>query len=128
MSQEHKGGFEELEVWKRATDYRIYLTKLSKNFPTEEKFKLTSQLIRAARSNTANIAEGYGRFHYQENVQFCRVARGSLMETLDHIICASDETYLNETQLAECREKYESILKLLNGYINYLKQKKESTN
>ena len=52
---------------------------------------MVDQLIRATRSITANIAEGHGRYHFQENIQFCRQARGSLTETLDHLICAQDE-------------------------------------
>jgi len=121
----YKGGFEDLEVWKESRNYRKYISSLVKNFPVEEKYKLVDQLLRSARSVHANIAEGYGRFHYQENIQFCRQARGSLMETLDHNICANDEEYIDEDTLNKIREHYVLVLRLLNGYITFLTNKKK---
>lgn len=117
-------GFEELEVWKTCRILRIEVSKLVKSFPSEEKYRLVDQLLRSSRSVTANIAEGQGRFHYQENIQFCRTARGSLTETLDHLICALDEGYINQTRMYELRIIYDKCLKLLNGYILYLKKRK----
>jgi len=64
--------FEDLEIWKQSRVLRNEIAVLVKTFPAEEKYRLADQLIRASRSVTANIAEGYGRFHYQENIQFCR--------------------------------------------------------
>lgn len=75
-----KSSFETLEVWKQARDLRIELSSIISSFPDIEKFRLINQIKRAARSVTNNIAEGYGRFHFQEkNIQFCRQARGSLL-------------------------------------------------
>lgn len=113
--------FEQLEVWKSARELRIYVSKIVKTFPIEEKYKLVDQLLRSSRSVSNQIAEGFGRFHYQENIQYCRQSRGSLFETLDHIIIASDE------KLSEFRTKFEKTLKLLNGYINYLNKAKKSS-
>lgn len=118
-------GFENLNVWKECRLLRIYVSKTAKAFPNEEKYLLVSQLLRSSRSITANIAEGDGRFHYQENIQFCRQARGSLKETLDHFICAFDEEYITEYTLKEFKAKYDNCLLLLNGYISYLKKRKE---
>ncbi len=122
-----KGGFRELEVWKEGRKFRNSISLLAKNFPQEEKYKLVDQLLRSSRSITANIAEGYGRFHFQENIQFCRQARGSLMETLDHLICAVDEGYITQETFGKFEINYNQVLKLLNGYISYLKNKKEET-
>jgi len=119
--------FEDLEVWKECRILRNQLSILIKTFPCEEKYRLCDQLIRASRSTTANIAEGHGRYHYQENSQFCRHARGSLSEVLDHLICAFDEKYITETQLEHFRLQIEKCMKLLNGYIAYL-QKQKSDN
>lgn len=116
--------FEDLEVWKECRKLRIEVSKLVQTFPTEEKYKLVDQLLRSSRSVTANIAEGHGRFHFQENIQFCRQARGSLNETLDHLICAKDEGYFNDIQIEELRTIFSHCLKLLNGYILFLKKKK----
>jgi len=80
--------------------------------------------LRASRGVTACIAEGYGRFHYQENIQFCRTARGSLMECLDHLTYALDEGYIENHKFEHFEELYDEILKILNGYISYLKRSK----
>lgn len=72
------------------------------------------------------IAEGYGRFHFQENIQFCRQARGSLHEVLDHLIVAKDEKYISEEQLVSFRTEIDRCLSVLNGYINYLVKAKAS--
>ena len=125
--KEYKGGFEDLNVWKEARKFRSAISKIAKGFPLEEKYKLTDQILRSSRSVTANIAEGYGRFHYQENIQFCRQARGSLMETLDHLICALDEKYVDQSVLKTLRVEYSLVLRLINGYILYLKNKKDSS-
>ena len=97
---------------------------VTKTFPKEEKFLLTAQLLDAARSITANIAEGFGRFHYQENIQFCRQSRGSLSETMEHLITGCDEGYLDKLTLEKFNKGYKQCLKEINGYINYLKTAK----
>ncbi len=120
--------FEELEVYKKARELRIKISELVKNFPTEKKYRLIDQLIRASRSVTANIAEGFGRFHYQENVQYNRQARGSLFEILEHLICSLDEKYINNEQNLNLKNDTLFVIKLLNGYILYLKNAKIKTN
>ena len=118
--------FEELEVWKESRKLRIQISAVLKTFPPEEKYRIVDQLIRATRSITANIAEGHGRYHFQENIQFCRQARGSLTETLEHLICANDENFITAEQLTHFRNQYLLCLKLLNGYIVYLQRMKAS--
>jgi four helix bundle protein len=70
--------FEDLECWKACTDFRRFIRGLIRKLPPEEKYELASQMKRASRSLTNNIAEGYGRFHFKENAQFSRQSRGSL--------------------------------------------------
>lgn len=118
--------FEDLEVWKSARELRIFVSKVVKRFPVEEKYKLTDQALRSSRGITNQIAEGFGRYHYQENIQYCRQARGSLCETLDHMIVAFDEEYIDNEILSEFRGMYEKTLKLLNGYISYLNKAKRN--
>lgn len=112
--------FEELEVWKLARQLKKEVRELVKKFPIEEKYRLTDQIIRSSRSVGANIAEGFGRFHYKDNSKFCRNARGSLMETLNHLIDAFDEEYIDEQYLNNQKEKIFHCNKVLNGYIAYL--------
>lgn len=83
---------------------------------------------RASRSVTHNIAEGYGRFHFQENIQFCRIARGSLHELLDQFITCQDENYISDEAFLKYRKEVNGCLAMLNGYINYLKKAKETVN
>jgi four helix bundle protein len=121
--------FEELECWKAGTIVRRFIKELIINFPVLEKFGLTDNMRRASRSVTQNIAEGFGRFHYQENIQFCRISRGSLFELIDQLITSLDENYISKEEYDEGRQKIENALRLLNGYINYLeKQKKTKKN
>ena len=84
--------------------------------PRDERYRLGDQLLRAARSTTANIAEGYGRFHYLDN------ARGSCWEVLDHLIAGNDESLISAELLGRGREFVAHAVKLLNGYMNYLKR------
>ena len=113
--------FEELGCWKEARNLRLYVKNtIITKIPDSEKYALIDQLKRASRSVGNNIAEGYGRFHYQENIQFCRIARGSLFETLDHVIVAYDEGYISEEELNQLREIHNKALLILNGYIKYL--------
>lgn len=116
--------FEDLEVWKKGREIRLFIQAVVKKFPAEEKFALILQIRKSSRSITNNIAEGYGRFFYQENIQFCRISGGSLTETLDHMIVAFDEKYINDAELNEFRVLYADCLRLLNGYISYLQKAK----
>lgn len=120
------GGFHTLEAWKAARDFRIEISKLVKLLPQEEKFRLCDQLIRASRSITANIAEGYGRFHDKERIKYCYQARGSLMEVLDHLITARDDRYIENQTLIRFKDKYDHVLKLLNGYIKFLQNRSKN--
>ena len=113
--------FETLECYVMARNLRRAISTFCKVLPKEETYRLKDQIVRSSRSVTANIAEGYGRHHHQENIQFCRIARGSLSETLDHNVALDDE-YLTKDQYAELRTLLEATWKVLNGYIAYLKK------
>ncbi|MFO7674280.1 MAG: four helix bundle protein [Lutibacter sp.] len=72
--------FEELECWKAGREIKIFVSKnILEKLPKDEQYDLTSQLRRSSRSISDNIAEGFGRYHFQENIQYCRVGRGSLL-------------------------------------------------
>ena len=119
--------FEDLECWKACRLFRIWSRRLVDSFPAEERYRLADQLIRASRSTTANIAEGYGRYHYQESIQFCRHSRGSLSECLDHLITGVDDGLIDQAVLAEGRELIQTATKLVNGYIRYLTSRKSES-
>lgn len=117
--------FEDLKIYQQAVELRQVVFELTRSFPDEEKYRLADQIIRSTRKCPANIAEGHGRYHYQENIQFCRIARGSLTETLDHISCALECKYINHDKHKNLREKTITLIKMINGYIKYLQAQKE---
>jgi four helix bundle protein len=122
MSESLKS-FEELECWKACRTLRNFVSReLIPALPAEEKYRLCDQLLRAARSATANIAEGYGRFHYLDNAKFCSNARGSCWEILDHVITAHDEGLVDAHLQNEARNLVNHATRILSGYIHYLQK------
>jgi four helix bundle protein len=115
--------FTNIEAWKLARELRVAVYSVIKELPTEERYDLASQMRRAAISCSANIAEGYGRFHYQENIQFCRISRGSVYETQDHLITCIDNEYISKELYDKIWELSMNAIKVLDGYIRYLKKK-----
>ena len=118
--------FEDLEVYRPAREFRRKIYKLIRQLPAEEKYSLREQMRRAAISLTNNIAEGYGRYHYKENIQFCRQARGSLCELIDDLNICNDERYFAEDAMDQLKSEASHVHKLLNGYIAYLRRRKEA--
>lgn len=117
--------FEDLFVYQKAREFSRKIAELVKKLPEEEKFKLKDQMTRARRSITNNIAEGYGRFHYQENIQYCRQSRGSICEIIDDLIECDDEKYIGENEFRSLKEEGYALLKILNKYIAYLQKAKK---
>ena len=117
--------FEELDCWKACREVRKFIYELVRKFPSDEKYGLVQDMRRAARSTTHNIAEGFGRYHYQENIQFCRHSRGSLHELIDQLITSLDEEYISKEDYEQGRSLIDRALALLNGYINYLSRQKQ---
>ncbi len=109
--------FTDLNAWKLARELRKKVYEVTRKFPSDEKHVLTSQVRRAALSVTANIAEGFGRFSYQENMQFCRLARGSAFEVRDHLTTALDAGYLSQQDWREMDALAQRAIQVLNGYI-----------
>jgi four helix bundle protein len=127
LDKKQRTDFRGLEVWQKCKAIRKQIWSLTRKFPGEEKYRLGDQMIRATRSATACIAEGHGRFHFKENIQFCRQARGSLYELVDHIDTAAECGYIENHYCNTLSEETQTAIKVLNGYIRYLKEKKIST-
>lgn len=125
VSKNIMGAFTDLEVWKKARILRNNITALVKTFPNEEKFRLTDQIVRSSRSIGNNIAEGHGRFHYNDASRFLINARGSAAETIDHLIIASDNKFINGQTLETLKQDCEECMRMINGYITYLKKQAE---
>lgn len=120
--------FEDLEAYKSCRELRLYACKvICPELLSKKEFDLVNQLKRAARSITANIAEGYGRFHFLDNAKFCSNARGSANECMEHIITAYDEDLISESLLSQTRVLFEEAIIILNGYISYLQRSANNT-
>ena len=125
-TEEIKFGFENLELWKKAREFKNEVSKEARKWPPEEKFKLTDQVLRSSRSINALLSEGHGRFTFADQLHFCIQARGSLSETVNHLIDAFDEEYISEETLNYYRTKAKEIERLLNGYIIYLRGQRDA--
>jgi len=122
-------GLEKLDVWCQARDFAVRVNKeILPLLPPEEKWSLNQQFRRSSQSVPANIAEGHGRFYFQENVRFCYIARGSLEETLSHIVYAQKVGYIPETLYKSFAVDGENLNRLINGYIGFLKRSKQGAN
>ena len=116
--------FEDLKFWQAAYSLKNRIrNEVLILIPEKEKYELKSQLLRAARSATANIAEGWGRFHFLDSRKFFFNSRGSLGEILDHLLEAKDCKYISKELYVSIQEDCFTSLKILNGYIRYLTEK-----
>lgn len=120
--------FEELDCWKACRQLRLFVMReVIPVLPAEEKFRLANQLVRSARSTTANVAEGYGRYSFMDNRKYVGIARGSCFEVMDHLITARDEGLISDGLLGKGRGLEQEAIRLLNGYMSYLKRANQST-
>lgn len=116
--------FEDLEVYKTAGEFRKAMYKAAKTLPDFEKFGLAVQMRRAALSLTNNLAEGHGRFHFLDQIKFVLISRGSLEELMDDLNVCLDENYLPAAQVEKLKTSGWHLLKLTNGYLRYLRDRK----
>ena len=116
MKEQSNQSFTELEVWKQARSFKNEVKELTITFPSDERFRLTDQIIRSSRSINAVIAEGHGRYTSKDQLHFCIIARGSLR------IDAFDCNYITREQLIYYKNLIDNVGKLLNGYITYLRK------
>lgn len=114
--------FTHLIAWQKNHELVLKIYKITKNFPEEEMFGIISQIRRAASSVTANIAEGYGRFHPKDRIKFYLHARGSSAEVQNHLILAHDLGYISKGDFNELKmisfEGYKIICGLIKSTSN----------
>lgn len=115
--------YRDLLVWKLARELRVFVCVLLKTLPVEERYALSSQLRRAVQSIGANVAEGFGRYSYQENIQFSRQARGSAWEVRDHLVTAVDAGFITDEQYSTADALAQRVIQSLNGYIRVTSQR-----
>ena len=113
---------DDFELYQVAREFRKRLYLIVKQLPDAERFCLAQQIRRAAVSITNNIAEGHGRWHYQENLRFCRMARGSIDEILDDLNVCLDEGYCDRSLVENLKSEGYALIAKLNGYMAYLRK------
>ena len=113
--------FEDLVVWQKAHQLVLAIYRLTKNFPKEEIFGLTSQFRRAAISVAANIAEGFKRATIPDKLRHLNIAQGSLEEVRYYLILSHDLKYGKTLDL---REDSREVGRILESYMKTMKKKK----
>ncbi|MCK4636069.1 MAG: four helix bundle protein [Candidatus Moranbacteria bacterium] len=109
--------FYDLIVWKKGHELVLGIYKITETFPEKEKDGVTSQIQRASTSITANIAEGFARFHFKDKVRFYYQARGSAAEVQNFLLIARDLKYINNEDCKKLGELANEVAKLINGLI-----------
>lgn len=120
MSGEHQS-WRDLVVWQKAHQGILSVYTATKSFPTDERFRITDQLCRAAASVPTNIAEGKGRHTGPEFHQLLIIARGSTEETRYLLSLAKDLGFLPEIDYAALKSQYTEISKMLNALLRTLR-------
>jgi four helix bundle protein len=116
---------DDFELYQIGREFRKRTYRLIRLLPPEERYCLANQMRRAALSVTNNIAEGHGRWHYQENIHYCRIARGSVDELIDDFNTCQDEAYGDQTLVAALKVEAYELIRRINGYIAYLRKSKQ---
>ncbi len=115
--------FKDLIVWQKGIELVNEIYKVTKPFPKEEMYGLSSQIRRAAISIPANIAEGWGRGTTKNYIQFLEISRGSLFELNTLIIISYNQEYLNREICDEIENKLNETGRMLNALITTLENK-----
>lgn len=113
--------YTDLDVWVNSRDLANKVYEITKGFPKEEMFGLASQMRRSAVSIPSNIAEGCGRQHSKDAIQFFFVARGSLYELETQVYIATDQNYIKADESEKVLREITKCKQLINGFISYYK-------
>ena len=125
---ERQKDFTSLHAWKKARAVRLFFyEEVLPKLPNEGKYNLGIQIRKAAVSSTANIAEGYSRYHYKEGIQFYRISRGSQGELRDHLISCLDARFIGEELFTKGDVLLDEAGATLNGFINYIRKSLKRT-
>lgn len=116
--------FYDLDVWRKAHRLVIKIYAITKTFPDSERFGIISQIRRASVSVTANIAEGFSRYHYNNKINFYYHSRGSVSETQNLLLIAKDLKYLSQNEADLLVRDLNEINKMINGLIRSIESQK----
>lgn len=114
--------FRILIVYQKSLNMVREINEITKQFPNEEKYKITDQMMRAVTSIGANIAEGVGQEYKAKTISFCNIALGSANEMRHWIAVAEIKEYISGDKFNDLEEKFSEICRMLIGYIKMLKK------
>ena len=112
--------FEDMPVWQKAMELAVKIFNLTENLPRKEDYSLTSQIRKSSLSVSGNIAEGFGRKHTKDKLNFYYHSRGSLAETKSHVIYGRKVGYFDKKDYENLLSFIDEIWKELNSLINSL--------
>lgn len=107
--------FEKLEVWQKAIDFADMVYTVTKSFPDDERWGLTSQMRRASVSVSSNIAEGASRYSRDDYARFLEIATGSVFEVVSQSVIAKRQGFLSEDEFKAIYSTAEVQSKMLSG-------------
>ncbi len=107
--------FEKLDVWHKAVAFACRVYEVTRTFPADERYGLTSQMRRAAVSVSSNIAEGTGRSSDKEFIRFVEIAYGSLMEVVSQSQIALEQAFLSENDRGDLYQRADELARMLSG-------------
>ncbi len=124
-SQESRFRLDDFELYRAARAFRNKIYALIRQLPPEERYCLASQMRRAALSVSNNVAEGHGRWHFKENIHFCRIARGSIDECIDDLNTCLDQGYSRAVELEALKCEAYDLVRRINSYVAYLRKSQQ---
>lgn len=119
-------GFEKLRIWQKAHELMLKIHEIAKKMPAEEKYRIKAQIERSSSSVCDNIAEGYSSYYYNDKIKGMYTARKEAGETQNHIMTLESKKYINNNSAKELKEEYEGLIKGINAYINYIRDKRKN--
>jgi four helix bundle protein len=117
-------GFEKLWVWQKAHRLMLEVHEICKTLPRQERFNIHDQIARSSSSVSDNIAEGHMSYYYQEKIKGFYVARKEAGETQNHIRSLQGKKYITDDKANNLISRYEEVIRGINGYINWVREKK----
>ena len=115
-------GLDNLEIYKLAEKLEVFIYKLVKKFPDDEKYRAVDQISRSSSAVSNNIAEGYGRYSFQDKINKFYIARGEAEETRKGINKSQKKGFISIKEAGLCNKNYTQLIKQINAYINFLRR------
>ena len=126
QEQIRKAGFEKLWIWQEAFRLMMLISDICKTLPREERFRLRDQIERSSASVSANIAEGYSTYYFNDKIKSMHVAKKESGETQNHIREMQGKKYISNTKADEFVHQYERLIIGINNYIKFIIEKREN--